>query len=389
MTDAPLAYLTPEARARVRIDEMLRAAGWAVQDSAGVNLPHHVGVFPGPYGAARTFYYNSLMRRLLKVPQIAAVMGPCIAGGAYLPALSDVILMGEGTSFMGLGGPHTVKGATGQVVEAEELGGAHVHTEVSAVAHYLMEDDATCLERLRQLVSELPDDSRPQPRVATPPTRLGYELYDLNLELPLPLVPRHLRFDVPERMAADGAILRALDEGFVRRLVTELRDKGIKAIAVSYLNSFRNPVHERRTREIIGDIAPEIRVSISSEVVAEIREFQRLVRRVPISDPVLRYALSLVRTTRPGPNGTTPDFVKQWVSFGASVRAAQYLVLGGKARALTSGRYHVSFEDIRALAHPVLRHRIITNFHAQSEGITTDLLTDRLLEAVPLPRSGM
>ena len=77
------------------------------------------------------------------------------------------------------------------------------------------------------------------------------------------------------------------------------------------------------------------------------------------------------------------------MAFGASVRAAQYLVLGGKARALTDGRYHVSFEDIRALTHPILRHRMITNFHAQSEGITTDILVDRLLEAVPLPRSGM
>jgi MoxR-like ATPase len=81
--------------------------------------------------------------------------------------------------------------------------------------------------------------------------------------------------------------------------------------------------------------------------------------------------------------------VKKWVAYGTSVRAAQYLVLGGKARALTSGRYHVSFEDIRAMTHPVMRHRIITNFHAQSEGITTDILVDRLLEAVPLPRSGM
>ena len=84
-----------------------------------------------------------------------------------------------------------------------------------------------------------------------------------------------------------------------------------------------------------------------------------------------------------------PDFIKKWVAFGASVRAAQYLVLGGKARALTSGRYHVSFEDIRALAHPVLRHRVLTNFHAGSEGITTDSLVDQLLEAVPVPRSGM
>src|SRR6476619_2428229 len=101
-----------------------------------------------------------------------------------------------------------------------------------------------------------------------------YELYDLNLDLPKPLVPRHLRFDVPERMAADGSVLATLDEDFVRRLVGELRDKGIKAIGVCYLNSFRNPAHERRTAEIIAAVAPQIRVSLSSEVVAEIREFQ-------------------------------------------------------------------------------------------------------------------
>jgi N-methylhydantoinase A len=102
-----------------------------------------------------------------------------------------------------------------------------------------------------------------------------YELYDLNLELPRPLVPRHLRFDVPERIAADGTVLQTLDEFFVRRLVAELYSKGIKAIAISYLNSFRNPSHERRTAEIIREVAPQIRVSLSSEVVAEIREFQR------------------------------------------------------------------------------------------------------------------
>jgi N-methylhydantoinase A len=102
-----------------------------------------------------------------------------------------------------------------------------------------------------------------------------YELYDLNLDRPKALVPRHLRFDVPERVAADGSLLKPLDEGFVRRLVAELRDKGIKAIGVCYLNSFRNPLHEQRTAQIISEIAPEIRVSLSSEVVAEIREFQR------------------------------------------------------------------------------------------------------------------
>ena len=116
--------------------------------------------------------------------------------------------------------------------------------------------------------------------------------------------------------------------------------------------------------------------------------FQRLVRRVPVAEPVMRYALNLARASRPK-SPTAPEQLRKWAAFGASVRAAQYLVLGAKARALTSGRYHVSFDDIRALAHPVLRHRILTNFHAQSEGITSDALIDRLLEAVPMPRSGM
>jgi acetyl-CoA carboxylase carboxyltransferase component len=125
-------------------------------DSAGVNLPYQGGVFPGQYGAARIFYYNSIMRRYLHVPQLAAVMGPCIAGGAYLPALSDVILMVKGTSFMGLGGPNLVKGATGQTIDGETLGGAVTHTEISAVAHYAVDDDRACLEKLRDLVGRLP-----------------------------------------------------------------------------------------------------------------------------------------------------------------------------------------------------------------------------------------
>src|ERR671912_464725 len=116
--------------------------------------------------------------------------------------------------------------------------------------------------------------------------------------------------------------------------------------------------------------------------------FQRLVRRVPVADPVMRYALSLFRASRPK-NPSCPESIKKWIAFGASVRAAQYLVLAGKARALTSGRYHVSFDDIRAVAHSVMRHRVLTNFHAQSEGVTTDQLIDTLLESIPVPRSGM
>ena len=125
-------------------------------DSAGVNLPYQGGVFPGQYGASRIFYYNSIMRRYLKVPQIAAVMGPCIAGGAYLPALSDIIIMVEGTSFMGLGGANLVKGATGQSIDNETLGGARTHNEVSGVAHYRVKNDEEAVTKIREFISELP-----------------------------------------------------------------------------------------------------------------------------------------------------------------------------------------------------------------------------------------
>ncbi|HEX9692428.1 MAG TPA: MoxR family ATPase [Gemmatimonadales bacterium] len=120
---------------------------------------------------------------------------------------------------------------------------------------------------------------------------------------------------------------------------------------------------------------------------ADMVAFQALVRRVPVSDAVLRYALALVRASRPGP--AAPEFVNKWLSYGASVRAAQYLILGAKARALVEGRYHITFDDVRTLAHPVLRHRLLKNFHAESEGIATDTLIDQLLASVPTPSSGL
>jgi len=120
----------------------------------------------------------------------------------------------------------------------------------------------------------------------------------------------------------------------------------------------------------------------------DIVAFQRLVRRVPVSDSVMHYAVDLVRHSRPE-HPDAPAFIKEWVDYGASVRAAQYLILGGKTRALLQGRYHVSFDDIQALARPVLRHRILTNFHAESERVTSDQITEQLLEAVPLPQSRM
>ena len=149
-------------------------------DSAGVNLPYQGGVFPGQYGASRIFYYNSIMRHYLKVPQISAVMGPCIAGGAYLPALSDIIIMVENTSFMGLGGANLVKGATGQTIDNETLGGARTHNELSGVAHYRVADDQSCIDKIREFISELP---QPNPcEVKTPvgePLRRAEELYEI------------------------------------------------------------------------------------------------------------------------------------------------------------------------------------------------------------------
>ncbi len=148
-------------------------------DSAGVNLPYQGGVFPGQYGAARIFYYNSIMRRYLKVPQISAVMGMCVAGGAYLPALSDVILMVEGTSFMGLGGANLVKGATGQTIDNETLGGAMTHNAISGVAHYRTKDEHECLNKIRELITELPakEPTRVSIIDSQQPTANSHQLY--------------------------------------------------------------------------------------------------------------------------------------------------------------------------------------------------------------------
>jgi MoxR-like ATPase len=120
----------------------------------------------------------------------------------------------------------------------------------------------------------------------------------------------------------------------------------------------------------------------------EITAFQRLVRQVPASDTVARYAVRLVNTSRPG-TPTAPDFVNKWVTWGASLRASQFLILGGKARAILRGRYNVSCEDVRAVAPAVLRHRVLLNFQAEAEKIDSDQVIKQLLEAVPEPKSGL
>src|SRR5579872_1059225 len=115
---------------------------------------------------------------------------------------------------------------------------------------------------------------------------------------------------------------------------------------------------------------------------AEILDFQRLVRMVPIAESVAKYAVEFVRATRPS-EPSAPDFVKKYVNFGASVRAAQFLVLAAKARALMRGRYHVSYDDIRSLTLPILRHRVLLNFHAESERMSSDDVLKKILEVKP------
>jgi len=121
---------------------------------------------------------------------------------------------------------------------------------------------------------------------------------------------------------------------------------------------------------------------------ADILHFQDLARQVVIAEEIARYAVRLVDASRPGRAGT-PDFIEKWVKWGAGLRASQALVRGAKARALMHDRYHVAIKDIQALAKPILRHRILTNFYAESERITSDTIVERLLETVPVPRSGM
>ncbi|MGO9591509.1 MAG: AAA family ATPase [Candidatus Acidiferrales bacterium] len=116
----------------------------------------------------------------------------------------------------------------------------------------------------------------------------------------------------------------------------------------------------------------------------EILDFQQLVRMVPIAESLAAYVVGLVRATRHN-SGIAPDFIKKYVNYGASVRAAQFIVLAAKARALARGRYHVAYEDITALAIPVMRHRVLLNFHAESDRIDSDEILGRLLQAMPPP----
>ena len=213
-------------------------------DSAGVNLPYQDGVFPGQYGAARIFHYNSIMRHWLGVPQIAAVMGQCVAGGAYLPALSDVMLMTRGSSFMGLGGPKLVYGALRERVDAETLGGAVTHTTVSGVAHYIAEDDPDCIARIREMIARL----RPPQRAAIAIEPAVAPAFDPSEILGL-LPRRHQQgYDMHEILArlVDGSRLDEFQEGFAAELICG--HARIEGIPVGLLANQRMPTKPAGSR---------------------------------------------------------------------------------------------------------------------------------------------
>ncbi len=147
-------------------------------------------------------------------------------------------------------------------------------------------------------------------------------------------------------------------------------------------NTFVDYPGEEEELEIIKRTTADVTTEVAPTLTAdEIIQLQHIVRRVPVADGIARYALALARNTRPNQEGA-PPFIRDYVSWGAGPRASQYLVLGGKARAVIQGRFFVSESDIQAVAYPVLRHRIMTNFNAEAEGVKPDEIVRRLIEHV-------
>jgi len=147
-------------------------------------------------------------------------------------------------------------------------------------------------------------------------------------------------------------------------------------------NTFVDYPQEEEEFEIVRRTTSSLPVKVTARLSGpQILNLQQIVRRVPVADHVIRYAMRLVRLTRPD-KGPVPSFVEQYVSWGAGPRASQYLVLGGMARAVINGRFHAGIDDVRKVAYPVLRHRIVTNFNAEAEGIKPDAIVRRLIQFV-------
>jgi len=190
------------------------------------------------------------------------------------------------------------------------------------------------------------------------------------------------------QVTAGGKQHRLPEPFFVLATQNPIEQEGTYPLPEAQLDRFMFNIHvgypsEEEELQIVrlttaGKSAALDRVLSGDDVLS----LQEIVRKVPVADHVIRYALQLTRQTRRG-EGQTPDFVKEFVSWGAGPRGSQHLILAGKARALLKGRYHVSTEDIAQVALPVLRHRIVTNFNAEAEGIKSDAIVQRLIDSIP------
>jgi MoxR-like ATPase len=192
-----------------------------------------------------------------------------------------------------------------------------------------------------------------------------------------------------ERQTTVGGVRYPMaDPFFVLATQNPIEQEGTYPLPEAQLDRFMFEVlvdypAEDEELEIVKLTTSTFQAAVSPVLEArEILHLQEIVRRVPISDHVAKYAIKLARLTRVG-KGDVPQFVQDWISWGAGPRASQYLVLGGKARAVLNGRYYVSCDDIQSVAYPVLRHRIITNFNAEAEGVTSDAIIKKLIDEVP------
>ncbi len=198
-----------------------------------------------------------------------------------------------------------------------------------------------------------------------------------------------------ERQVTVGGTKNPLpDPFFVLATQNPIEQEGTYPLPEAQLDRFMFEIlvdypEEEEEYEILRTTTAELPGKVSEILTGDdILKLQSIVRRVPIAEHVIRYAMEIVRKTRVHKGGV-PGFIKEWVTWGAGPRAGQYLILGGKARAILRGRYYVSCDDVNSVAHPVLRHRIITNFNAEAEGIKPDHIVDRLLEDTPSDESAL
>ncbi|HEX8325603.1 MAG TPA: MoxR family ATPase [Tepidisphaeraceae bacterium] len=190
------------------------------------------------------------------------------------------------------------------------------------------------------------------------------------------------------QVTAGGKLHRLPQPFFVLATQNPIEQEGTYPLPEAQLDRFMFNIHvgypsEDEEFQIVRMTTQNRKVELSHILSGEeVLQLQEIVRRVPVADHVIRYALQFTRLTRKG-EGKVPDFVEEFVAWGAGPRASQYLILAGKARALLKGRYHVSTEDIRQVAVPVLRHRIVTNFNAEAEGMRSDTIIKKLMEHIP------